>query len=187
MTKINDLYNIINQILKTYKKIDILVNNAGINITKPALEIEESDWDKVLDTNLKSLFFISKFIAKNMIEQSKGKIVNMASQVGFVGYFNRSSYASSKGGVIQLTKTLAIEWADNNINVNAVAPTFVETDLTKNMLQSPEFTEDILNRILFHKMPKADDISNTVLFLSSDLSDFITGETIKVDGGWTAI
>ncbi|MHC3757694.1 SDR family NAD(P)-dependent oxidoreductase [Staphylococcus succinus] len=187
ITKINEVEKTIETIIKNYGTIDVLVNNAGINITKPALEIQEDDWDKVLDINLKSLFFISQFVGKYMSKEGKGKIINIASQVGFVGYFNRAPYASSKGGVIQLTKSLAVEWAKYNINVNAVAPTFVETSLTEKMFENQEFKEDVLERILFHKLPTPNDISGAVLYLSSQLSNFVTGETIKVDGGWTAM
>lgn len=187
MTQIDQLSKVIDDIISIYEKIDVLVNNAGINISKPAFEIEENDWENVLDINLKSLFFISKFVGKYMAQEQRGKIVNMASQVGFVGYFDRAPYASSKGGVIQLTKALAVEWAQYNINVNAIAPTFVETELTEKMFKNEAFKEDVLDRILFHKMPKPTDISGAVIYLSSQLSNFVTGETIKIDGGWTAI
>ncbi|MEY8602186.1 SDR family oxidoreductase [Staphylococcus nepalensis] len=187
ITKLNKVSETVEQIIAIYKSIDILVNNAGINISKPAFEIEEEDWDKVLELNLKSLFFISKFFGRYMAEEEGGKIINVASQVGFVGYHNRAPYSSSKGGVIQLTKSLAIEWAKYNINVNAIAPTFVETKLTEEMFKDKKFKEDVLNRVLFHKLPKLDDITGAILYLSSNLSNFITGETIKIDGGWTAI
>jgi len=187
ITEINEVSTVINDVISIYGKIDVLVNNAGINISKPAFEIDEEDWNKVLDTNLKALFFISKFVGKYMAKEENGKIVNVASQVGFVGYYDRASYASSKGGVIQLTKALAVEWAQYNINVNAIAPTFVETELTEKMFENKTFKEDVLNRILFHKMPQPTDISGAVIYLSSQLSNFVTGETIKVDGGWTAI
>lgn len=187
ITKLNKVSETVEQIIAIYKSIDILVNNAGINISKPAFEIEEEDWDKVLELNLKSLFFISKFFGRYMAEEKGGKIINVASQVGFVGYHNRAPYSSSKGGVIQLTKSLAIEWAKYNINVNAIAPTFVETKLTEEMFKDKKFKEDVLNRVLFHKLPKLDDITGAILYLSSNLSNFITGETIKIDGGWTAI
>ncbi|RIN10655.1 SDR family oxidoreductase [Staphylococcus xylosus] len=187
ITKINEVEKTIKQIIMSYGTIDVLVNNAGINITKPALEVQEEDWDKVLDINLKASFFVSQFIGKYMTKQKKGKIVNIASQVGFVGYFDRAAYSASKGGVIQLTKSLAVEWAKYNINVNAVAPTFVETSLTEKMFENQDFKEDVLERILFHKLPTPNDISGAVLYLSSQLSNFVTGETIKVDGGWTAI
>ncbi|NMA81592.1 MAG: SDR family oxidoreductase, partial [Jeotgalicoccus halophilus] len=105
----------------------------------------------------------------------------------FVGYIKRAAYSSSKGGVVQLTKALAVEWAKYNINVNAVAPTFVETNLTEKMFEDEEFKKDVHNRILFEELPKPSDITGGVLYLSTDLSNFVTGETIKIDAGWTAM
>src|SRR5699024_5161304 len=187
ISKTKEIDILFDKIHKIVDKIDILINNAGINIAKPALDITENDWDNVHNINLKSLFFCSKKVATNMISHKCGKIINIASQMAFVGYWNRSAYCASKGGVVQLTKALAIEWAEYNINVNAVAPTFVKTDLTNNMFEDIEFKKDVYKRIPFKKLASVEDVSNAVLFLSSNVSDFITGETIKVDGGWTAI
>lgn len=167
--------------------IDILVNNAGINIAKPALDITEEEWDLVLNTNLKASFFCSQEAAKFMKKNHSGKIINIASQMGFVGYWDRSAYCASKGGIIQLTKALAIEWAPFKINVNAVAPTFIKTDLTSKMFENKKFKKDIYNRIPLGGLAEPSDVSGAVLYLSSDMAKFITGETIKVDGGWTAI
>lgn len=178
--KVDDIY-------EKYKSIDILVNNAGINITKDAFEITEEDWDRVLDTNLKASFFMCQAVGKKMKENNGGKIINMASQMSFVGYVKRAAYGSSKGGVLQLTKALAVEWAKYNINVNAVAPTFVETNLTAKTLEDEELKKDIYQRILFDELPKPSDIVGGVLYLSSNLSNYVTGETIKIDAGWTAI
>ena len=122
-----------------------------------------------------------------MIEQGGGKIINMASQMAFVGYIKRSVYCSSKGGAVQLTKALAVEWAPYNVRVNAVAPTFIETDFTKEMFEDEEFYQDVVSRIPLGKLAQPSDVTGAVLFLASDLAQFITGETIKVDGGWTAI
>ncbi|MCM3568959.1 glucose 1-dehydrogenase [Neobacillus mesonae] len=185
---INRVQSIIGEVVQQYGKIDVLVNNAGVNIPKPALEVTEEDWDRILDTNLKSVFFISQAVGKHMIESgTKGRIINIASQMSFVGYIKRAAYCSSKGGVVQLTKALAVEWASYGINVNAVAPTFVETEFTAAMFTDKAFKKDVESRILLGKMPKAKDITGAVLYLASDLADFVTGETIKVDGGWTAI
>ncbi|MDM5332078.1 glucose 1-dehydrogenase [Ureibacillus composti] len=188
---VNDIpriQEIVAETVRDYGTIDILVNNAGVNIPKPAIEVTEEEWDTILDTNLKSVFFFSQAVGKHLIEQGKkGKIINIASQMSFVGYIKRAAYCSSKGGVVQLTKALAVEWAEYGINVNAVAPTFVETEFTAGMFKDENFKKDVENRILLGKMPKPKDISGAVLYLASELADFVTGETIKVDGGWTAI
>jgi len=185
---IKGVQKIVAKIIEYYGTVDVLVNNAGINIPKPAIEVTEEDWDKVIDTNLKSLFFISQAVAKQMIKQeSGGRVINIASQMSFVGYYKRAAYCSSKGGVVQLTKALAVEWATHKINVNAVAPTFIETELTSKMFEDEEFKKDVESRILLGKLPKSGDISGAVLYLASNLANFVTGETIKVDGGWTAI
>ena len=167
--------------------LDVLVNNAGVNIPKPAEEVTEEDWDQIIDTNLKGLFFCSQQAGKYMIPNKSGKIINIVSQMAFVGYYNRTAYCSSKGGAVQLTKALAVEWAKHHIKVNAVAPTFVETEMTKTMFENRDFYEDVMNRIPLGELARPADITGAVLFLASDMGNFITGETIKVDGGWTAI
>ncbi len=167
--------------------IDVLINNAGVNIAKPAMEVTEEDWDTVLDLNLKTAFFASQAAAKYMLEQQSGRIINIASQMAFVGYVKRAAYCSSKGGLVQLTKALAVEWAKQGIRVNAVAPTFIETELTARMFDDKEFKKDVDSRILLDGLSQPEDISGAVLYLASSLANFVTGETIKVDGGWTAI
>lgn len=167
--------------------LDVLVNNAGVNIPKPAEEVTEEDWDQIIDTNLKGLFFCSQQAGKYMIPNKSGKIINIVSQMAFVGYYNRTAYCSSKGGAVQLTKALAVEWAKHHIKVNAVAPTFVETEMTRTMFENRDFYEDVMNRIPLGELARPADITGAVLFLASDMGNFITGETIKVDGGWTAI
>lgn len=177
----------IDKIYEEYGQIDVLVNNAGINIAKDAFDITEEDWDKVLDTNLKASFFMCQAAGKKMKENGGGRIINMASQMSFVGYIKRAAYGSSKGGVLQLTKALAVEWAKYKINVNAVAPTFVETNLTSKMFEDEAFKKDVHSRTLFDELPKPSDIVGGVLYLASNLSNYVTGETIKIDAGWTAI
>ncbi|MGM7719826.1 SDR family NAD(P)-dependent oxidoreductase [Metabacillus sp. Hm71] len=185
---VHEIYNMINAAFFRLGRIDVLINNAGINIPKPALEVTEEDWDRVLDTNLKGTFFCSQRVAKHMIEQrTAGKIINIVSQMAFVGYIKRAAYCSSKGGAVQLTKALAIEWAEHQIKVNAVAPTFIETDFTKKMFDDQGFYQDVLSRIPLGSLAKPDDVTGAVLFLASDMANFVTGETIRVDGGWTAI
>lgn len=187
MQDVQSIYQMVDDTIATLGGLDILVNNAGVNIAKPAFEVTEEDWDRVLDTNLKGTFFCSQRAGKHMATNGGGRIINMVSQMAFVGYIKRSAYCSSKGGAVQLTKALAVEWASYGVKVNAVAPTFVETDLTKKMFEDQEFYQDVLRRIPLGQLAQVSDITGAVLFLASDLANFITGETIKVDGGWTAI
>lgn len=187
LKEVKQIENAMDQIAVQYGTIDVLINNAGINIAKPALAVTEQDWDDVLDINLKSTFFCSQAAAKYMLSKESGKIINIVSQMAFVGYYNRAAYCSSKGGVVQLTKALAVEWSKKGIRVNAVAPTFIETELTSKMFEDEGFKKDVYERILVGELAKPSDITGAVLYLASNLSQFVTGETIKVDGGWTAI
>ncbi|WP_196796799.1 SDR family NAD(P)-dependent oxidoreductase [Sporosarcina sp. P33] len=173
-------------IQKHFGKIDILINNAGLNIAKPALEVTEEDWDLVLDINLKSVFFISKAVGKHMIPNKQGKIINMSSQMAFVGFYKRAAYSSSKGGITQMTKALSIEWAEHNVNVNAIAPTFIKTPMTESMFEEEGFQEEVLNRIPLKRLGKVEDILGAVIYLASPSSNLVTGHTLVVDGGWTA-
>ena len=168
-------------------RVDILVNNAGVNIPREALEVTEEDWDRVLDVNLKGLFFLSQRVAREMIHTGGGKIVNMASQNGVIGYYNRAAYCSSKAGVVNLTRVLAIEWAKHQINVNAVGPTFILTPLTQSTFDDPVLREDLLSRIPLGRVGQPEDVVGAVVFLASPAADLITGHTLLVDGGWTAV
>lgn len=187
LSDIKEVRRLIDVAAETFGTVDVLINNAGVNIAKPAMEVTEEDWDTVLDLNLKSAFFASQAAAKYMLEQRSGRIINIASQMAFVGYIKRAAYCSSKGGLVQMTKALAVEWAKQGINVNAVAPTFIETELTAKMFEDEAFKRDVESRILLDGLSQPKDISGAVLYLASDLANFVTGETIKVDGGWTAI
>ena len=187
LSDISEVRNLIEKAVSHFGTIDVLVNNAGINIAKPAMEVTEEDWDTVLDLNLKTAFFASQAAAKYMLKQNNGRIINIASQMAFVGYVKRAAYCSSKGGLVQLTKALAVEWAKQGIRVNAVAPTFIETELTEKMFKDKAFKKDVDSRILLDGLSQPEDISGAVLYLASNLANFVTGETIKVDGGWTAI
>lgn len=171
--------------LERFGRIDILVNNAGINIPEPALGVSEEHWDRVLDINLKGLFFCAQRVGQVMVEQGCGKIINVGSQMGFVGGKRRAAYCSSKGGVVQLTKALAIEWAPHGVNVNGVAPTFLRTPFTEVMFEDQEFYEEVVDNILFGRLGEVEDVLGAIVFLASSASDLITGHTILVDGGWT--
>ncbi len=172
--------------LQHFGRIDILVNNAGINIPEEALEVTEEHWDRVLDTNLKGLFFCAQSAGRAMLQQGGGKIVNVASQMGLVGGRLRSAYCASKGGVVQLTKVLAIEWSPHGVNVNAVAPTFLRTPFTASMFDDEAFYSEVVRNIPLGRVGEVDDVLGAVVFLASSAADLITGHTLLVDGGWTA-
>ena len=122
-----------------------------------------------------------------MVQQKSGKIINIASQNGVIGYFNRAAYCSSKAGVVNLTRVLAIEWAPYQINVNAIGPTFIHTPLTAKLFEDPAFSADVLNRIPLGRLGKPEDVAGAAVFLASSAADMITGHTLLVDGGWTAV
>lgn len=166
--------------------IDLLVNNAGINIPKLAIEITEADWDDVLDTNLRGSFFLTTALAKGWLSSgTPAAVVSIASQAGLVGIEERAAYGTSKAGLIHLTKILALEWAPNNIRVNAVAPTFVRTELTESTLSRPDWARELKSRIPMGRFGEPDDIVGAVIFLLSDAASLITGTTIAIDGGYT--
>jgi NAD(P)-dependent dehydrogenase (short-subunit alcohol dehydrogenase family) len=166
--------------------IDLLVNNAGVNVPKPALELTEDDWDTVLDTNLKGTFFLTTAVARQWVAAgTPGAIVNIASQAGIVAIEERAAYGTSKAGMIHLTKILALEWAAAGIRVNAVAPTFVRTELTAPTLSRPDWAADLLSRIPIGRFGEPEDVAGAVAFLLSDAASLITGHTLAVDGGYT--
>jgi 2-deoxy-D-gluconate 3-dehydrogenase len=167
------------------ERIDVLVNCAGINRTQLAEDVTEENWDAVHNINLKSLFFICQAAGRIMIKQGGGKIINISSQAGSVAIPFRSAYCSSKGGVDQLTRVLALEWSKYNINVNVVAPTFVETPMTKKMFEDPEFKKFVLDSIPLGRMATPEEVAYPVLFLATGYADMITGHVLLVDGGWT--
>jgi NAD(P)-dependent dehydrogenase (short-subunit alcohol dehydrogenase family) len=186
VTKISDVQALADATLAEFGRVDILVNNAGMNINEPVLDVTEEHWDRILDTNLKGLFFCCQVFGRVMVEQRQGKIVNVGSTFGLVGYEQRSAYAASKGGVTQLTKVLAIEWAPHNVNVNAIAPTATHTPMNAALFADPEWRAEVLRRIPMGRYCEPEDLVGAVVFLSSDASDLVTGVTLPIDGGWTA-
>lgn len=172
-------------VMDRFGRIDILVNNAGINIPEPALEVTEEHWDRLMDINLKGLFFCAQKVGRVMVDQGQGKIINIGSQMGLVGGKQRAAYCSSKGGVVQLTKALAIEWSPHGVNVNGVAPTFLRTPFSQAFFEDKEFYQEVVGNILFGRLGEVEDVLGAIVFLASPASDLITGHTLLVDGGWT--
>jgi 2-deoxy-D-gluconate 3-dehydrogenase len=187
VTSLKSIEQMVTRTIERFSKIDILVNNAGINVPKNALDVTEQDWDRVVNVNLKGVFFCAQAVGRKMVKQKSGKIINIASQNGVVGYHQRAAYCSSKAGVVNLTRVLAIEWAPFRVNVNAVAPTFVLTPLTEKMFEDSSFSREIHRRIPLGRLGKPEDVTGAVVFLASPAADLITGHTLLVDGGWTAI
>lgn len=172
--------------LEIFGKVDILVNNAGVSYPQPALETTEDRWDETFQINLKSLFFITQIIGKAMVEQGGGKIVNIASQAGLVGLEDHAAYCATKGGLILLTKVLAIEWGKYKINVNAVAPTIIMTPMAEKAWADVKKREEALKKIPIGRFGQPEDVIGAVIFLASPYADLITGAVLPIDGGYTA-
>lgn len=167
-------------------KIDVLVNNAGLGANHPALEVTEQDWDELVDTNLKGLFFCCQAAGRHMLAAGYGRIVNMSSQASLVGIEDHAVYCASKGGVNQLTRVLALEWSARGVTVNAVAPTFIYTPGTAERLDRPDYLEAVVSRIPAGRVGTIRDVASAVLFLASEAAGLVTGTVLPVDGGWTA-
>ncbi len=181
VTKYSSVEEAINKILDKFGKIDILVNNAGITKDALLLRMSEADWDAVISVNLKGTFNCTKAVSRAMLRARSGKIINIASIIGIIGNAGQANYSASKAGIIALTKTTAKEFASRNINVNAVAPGFIQTDMTAKL--SEELKEKMLQAIPLGKLGSALDVANTCVFLASEEASYITGQTIVVDGG----
>jgi 2-deoxy-D-gluconate 3-dehydrogenase len=172
--------------LKEFGRVDILVNNAGLIRRAPAADHSEADWDLVLDVNLSSVFRLCQLAGRVMLEHKRGKIVNIASLLSFQGGVYVPAYAASKGGVAQLTKALANEWAAKGVNVNAIAPGYIRTTNTEALQKDEARNRQILERIPAGRWGEAEDIAGAAVYLSSRASDYVNGHVLVVDGGWLA-
>jgi len=171
----------IDKILKEFGRVDVLVNNAGVTRDQLLMRISEEDWDTVLDTNLKGAFLFTKALTRPMLKQRSGRIINISSISGLTGNAGQSNYAASKAGLIGFTKSVARELASRGITVNAVAPGFIETDMTA--VLNAEVQEAVKGKIALGRFGKPEDIANAVLFLASDMGSYVTAQVITVDGG----
>lgn len=179
-----DLYQFIGEVTADHPVIDILINNAGTVLREPAERHPDDYWDKIIDTNLSAQFILSREIGKGMLTRGSGKIIFIASLLTFQGGITVPGYAASKGGVGQLTKALANEWASRGVQVNAIAPGYVRTDVTEALQNDPERYRSILDRIPAGRWGETDDFKGPAVFLASAASDFVNGEILVVDGGW---
>jgi 2-dehydro-3-deoxy-D-gluconate 5-dehydrogenase len=186
LTEVQQFPDIIKRTLSCFGRLDVFVNNAGSNIRKSFLEVTEEDFEKVMEIQLKSAYFMAQAAAREMVRTGGGKIINLASLTSKIAVPNISIYGAAKGGIFSLTKSMALELAPHNINVNAVAPGYVRTAMTEAAFKDKDRCDWMLSRIPLARFGTAGDIGNTVLFLASPASDYLTGEVIYVDGGWMA-
>jgi NAD(P)-dependent dehydrogenase (short-subunit alcohol dehydrogenase family) len=184
ITREDSVIEMVQSVLNTFDSIEILVNNAGIAHRVAAVETTFDQWQQTIDVNLTGVFLCGREIGKAMIRQKKGKIVNIASINSAVARPNLSAYGASKSAVTQLTRCWALEWATHNINVNAVAPSFVMTEMTRDLFADPDVRKQLLERVPLGRIGTVEDIAAAVLFLACEASNYITGHTLFVDGGW---
>tara|TARA_A100000164_G_C21929603_1_gene784891 strand:+ start:2318 stop:3070 length:753 start_codon:yes stop_codon:yes gene_type:complete len=177
----NEVQNVFKKIIEEFRTIDILINNAGLTKDNLLLRIKEQDWDRVVDVNLKGCFNTIKAVTKQMIRNKSGRIINISSVIGQIGNAGQVNYAASKAGILGLTKSLAKELGSRNITVNAVAPGYIETDMTDNL--SEDIRNELYQKIPLNRLGSSKDVTNLVLFLSSDKASYITGQVMNVDGG----
>jgi 3-oxoacyl-[acyl-carrier protein] reductase len=177
----SEIENFIDRCHKELNGIDVLINNAGITSDNLAIRLNEENWKKVIDINLTSTFLMCKQVIKKMLKDKKGKIVNITSIVAHTGNLGQANYAASKAGIIGFSKSLAIEYAKKSINVNCISPGFIKTEMTERI--NEEFKKILISKIPSGSLGKGDDVANCAAFLSSGMSDYITGETIHVNGG----
>jgi NAD(P)-dependent dehydrogenase (short-subunit alcohol dehydrogenase family) len=185
LTKQEEHERIVNETLENLGGLHILVNNAGMNIRTKALEVSENDWDRVVDLDLKSVFFMTQAAGRVMCEQKAGKVINIVSVAGQVALRTGVAYGSSKAGLIHMTKVLALEWAKFGVNLNAIAPWYFRTPLTEKLLSDEAFMQEVLEHTPMGRIGDVQDLVGPAVFLASDAASYITGQTISVDGGMT--
>jgi len=184
---LDQITHAVDDTVRHFGRLDILVNNAGVAPGNPVENVREEDFDLTLAVNLKGTFFASQAAGRVMIRQKSGCIINMSSQAGFAALPSEAVYCMTKAGIAHLTKCLAVEWGPHNITVNAVAPTFIHTPGTQSALADPEFRADVIDRIAaLHRIGEPMEVAGAIVFLASPAASLITGQTLLIDGGWTA-
>lgn len=179
----DSIRRMVSDAVKAFGRIDILVNNAGCNVRKPAVDVTWDDWNLILDTNLRGAFFVAQSVAREMIPRGRGRIVNIGSVTSVMGYAGLGPYGASRGGIRQLTMSLADDWGPHGITVNCLAPGWFKTEQNKVMYEDAEWVAYLVDRIPMRRPGKMSDLEGPVVFLSSDASEYITGQTLLVDGG----
>ena len=178
---------IVDEGLSRFGRIDILVNNAGITKREPVSEVTEQTWDAIMTVNVKAAFFLAKAVGSHMVERKQGKVINIGSEAALLGLPDHAVYCASKGALVQLSRALAAEWGQHNIQVNALCPGSTATDMTLPTFRDPAGREGMLGRMLLKRLVEPEEVAQAVLFLSSESASMITGQVICIDGGSTAI
>jgi NAD(P)-dependent dehydrogenase (short-subunit alcohol dehydrogenase family) len=186
VTKIADVEQLAKEIDGEFGRVDILVNNAGINIRGPIEQLTEADWDAVVDTNLKGPFLCARAFGPRMVRRGWGRVVNLGSVLGVIGLPGRAPYASSKAGIINLTRVLALEWAGTGVTANALCPGAFGTEMNRSLLEDPVKYKEFVAQIPMGRWGEVEELTGAVVFLASDASSYVTGTSIFVDGGWIA-
>jgi NAD(P)-dependent dehydrogenase (short-subunit alcohol dehydrogenase family) len=186
VTKIDDVERLASEVERELGKIDILVNNAGINIRGPVQELTEADWDAVVDTNLKGPFLCARAIGPRMVARGWGRVINLGSVLGVIGLPGRAPYASSKAGIINLTRVLALEWAGTGVTANALCPGAFGTEMNKPLMEDPVKYQQFVAQIPMGRWGEVEELTGAVVFLASEASSYVTGASLFVDGGWIA-
>lgn len=185
VSKQKDIEDLVDTTLMKFGQIDILVNNAGIYMPDDIMSTEEEEWDKVMNVDAKGVFLMSKAVLPQMLKQDKGKIINIASIAGLFGFEKSAAYCAAKGAVVNLTREMALDYSPKGINVNAIAPGVIESEMTKGSLENETAKKSFLEKIPVGRIGKPSDIAHLAVYLASEESDYVTGQTLVVDGGWT--
>jgi 2-deoxy-D-gluconate 3-dehydrogenase len=184
LAELEQIPQLVDRVIERFGRIDILINNAGMQRRHKSEEFPKSDWDRVIAVNMTAVFFLCQAVGKHMLERHSGKIINIASLLSFQGGITVPAYAASKGAVLQFTKTLSNEWSKEGINVNCIAPGYMDTEMNEALIADPVRSRQILERIPAGRWGKGEDMAGAAVYLASKASDYVNGSVLVVDGGW---